>query len=206
MLLLVSLQWDSATGANRRWLQQEPEAGISVAFIGEATGPARLIVVDHAFRVYVQDGVPWYLLHSQNFERPDLSSSTPPSTWGILPAATRTPGSNTPPLPPFRLTYPRPQPGHRGVMCWHLGKFEHLRLSPDWDGTSAPLPHIGQRGLIPSLTVTSGQLFINSFTNGAVLLDWEAGSFMSIGSRDLSGGTTEPEVSASRCALYPPSW
>ena len=38
MLLLVSLLWDSATGANRRWLQQEPEAGISVAFTGEATG------------------------------------------------------------------------------------------------------------------------------------------------------------------------
>ena len=38
MLLLVSLLWDSATGANRRWLQQEPEAGIPVAFTGEATG------------------------------------------------------------------------------------------------------------------------------------------------------------------------
>ena len=46
MLLLVSLQWDSATGADRRWLQQEPEAGISAAFTGEATGrPAQLSLI-----------------------------------------------------------------------------------------------------------------------------------------------------------------
>ena len=64
------------------------------------------------------------------------------------------------------LTYPLRHPGHLGARCWHLGKLEHLRLSPDWDGTNAPFLHTGQGGLIPSLTCTSGQFFSISLTNG----------------------------------------
>ena len=51
-------------------------------------------------------------------------------------------------------------------MCGYLGKFEHLRLSPVWDGTSDPLWHAEHWGLIPTLTCTFGQFFTNSLTKG----------------------------------------
>ena len=69
-------------------------------------------------------------------------------------------------LSSLRFTKPPLHPEHLGERCWQLGKFEHLRLSPLWDGMSDPRPHAGHCGLNPSLTCTSGEFLTNSLTNG----------------------------------------